>query len=236
MRAGIGLLTVAIPERNYASFQTAVPEAMCIVQGEVYNTRLPDISLYSNIAIGPGLGITKETTKLVADLLKKAKGPVVIDADALNILANNKELIDLLPKYSVLTPHIGEFDRLLGESTTSFERLEKALEFAINHEVIVVLKGAHSAIAIPNGQIYFNSSGNPGMSTAGCGDVLTGILLGLITQGYHPVDATILGVYLHGLSADLCLQEQSYESLIAGDIIEGLGAAFKHLTGKLNKE
>lgn len=233
MRAGIGLLTLAIPERNYTSCQTSIPEVMCIVQGEVYNTRLPDISIYSNIGIGPGLGVTKETTKLVADLLKKAKGPIVMDADAINILAQNKELIASIPKYSVLTPHIGEFDRLLGDSKTTYQRLEKALTFAVDNEIILVMKGAHTAVVLPNGQIYFNSSGNPGMSTAGCGDVLTGVLLGLITQGYHPVDASILGVYLHGLAADICLQKQSYESLIASDIIDQLGTAYKLLKDEL---
>lgn len=233
LRSGIGLLTAAITERNYTSFQAALPEAMCVVQGEVYNTRMPEnLNQYSTIAVGPGLGITKETAKLVADLAKKSKQPMIIDADAINIIAENKKILKHIPKYSVFTPHVGEFDRLVGESKNTFERLEKLLDFSVDNEMIVVLKGAHSAIAIPSGQVYINSSGNPGMATAGSGDVLTGMLLGLIAQGYHPVDATILGVYLHGLSGDIQIQKQSYESLIAGDLIDGLGTAFKVLMGE----
>jgi len=161
---------------------------------------------------------------------------MIIDADAINIIAENKKILENIPKYSVFTPHIGEFDRLVGESKNTFERLEKLLDFATNHEVIVILKGAHTAVAIPNGQIYFNSSGNPGMATAGMGDVLTGILLGLITQGYHSVDATILAVYLHGLSGDIQIQKQSYESLLASDVVDGLGTAFKVLMGQGMKQ
>jgi ADP-dependent NAD(P)H-hydrate dehydratase / NAD(P)H-hydrate epimerase len=228
MRSGIGKLTVAVPERNYTVVQTSIPEAICIVQGEVYNTRVPEqLENFDFVAIGPGLGVTKETTKLVEDVLKKTTSPMVIDADALNIISANPKLLKQIPKNSILTPHLGEFARLIGKDIeSSFERLEALKNFSIEHEVIVVLKGAYSAIALPNGKIFFNSTGNPGMSSAGCGDVLTGVLLALMAQGYNPADATLLGVNLHGLAGDLCLETQSTESLIATDVVNHLGKAF----------
>lgn len=234
LRSGIGKLSIAGPERNYTSVQAAVPEAMYLVQGEVYTTRIPELDACDFVAIGCGIGITKETEKLVLDVLKKTPSPMVIDADALNILSLNKAWIKKIPKYSILTPHLGEFERLVGKAENTFQRLEMLRKFAMDHEIIMVLKGAHTAIAIPNGQIYFNSTGNPGMATAGSGDVLTGILLALLCQGYNPVDSTILGVYLHGLSGDIALDFESTESLIASDIVDNLGKAFKQLRDKNN--
>ncbi len=231
MRSGIGKLSIAVPDRNYAIVQMSVPEAMCLVQGEVYINRVPDnIENFDFVAIGPGLGLTKETEKLVADVLKKVQQPMVIDADALNTIAKNTKLFSKIPKFSILTPHIGEFERLVNKKfENSIERIDALQAFAIENQVVMVLKGAHSAIALPNGEIYFNSTGNPGMATAGTGDVLTGVLLALLAQGYHSIDAALLGVNLHGLAGDLAMEEQSTESLIASDVIENLGKAFRVL-------
>ncbi len=154
-----------------------------------------------------------------------------MDADALNLLAENQEWISLLPEDTILTPHPREFERLAGKAETGYARVRKQIEFAIKHKVIVVLKGAHTSIACPDGSCWFNTTGNPGMATAGSGDVLTGIILSLLGQGYTPRDAAILGVYLHGLAGDLAAEASSEESLIAGDIIESLGFAFQYIKG-----
>jgi len=154
----------------------------------------------------------------------------VLDADALNLIAKNKDLYDLIPRNSILTPHPGEFRRLVGESASYFEQYQKQIELAKKQKVIVVLKGAYTSIATPNGKCYFNSTGNPGMATAGSGDVLTGILTSLLAQGYEPEKAAILGVYIHGLAGDLASQKIGRQSLIAGDIIDNLGEAFEEIT------
>ncbi len=154
---------------------------------------------------------------------------MVIDADALNILSENKELIELIPEGSILTPHPKEFERLAGTWTDDFNRLELLRSFSSKIKSIVVLKGAYSAIANPDGKVYFNSTGNPGMATGGSGDVLTGILTGLLSQGYSSIDAAILGVYAHGLSGDLAAADLGMDSLIAGDVVEFLPYAFKKM-------
>jgi NAD(P)H-hydrate epimerase len=159
-------------------------------------------------------------------LLENTKSPMVIDADALNILSENKEWINEIPENSILTPHPGEFDRLTKKHENALSRLETQIEFARQSQVIVVLKGAYTSIATPQGKVYFNSTGNPGMATAGSGDALTGIILSLLAQGYKPKNAAITGVYLHGLAGDLALRNNSEESLIADDIILNLGDAF----------
>jgi len=203
---------------------------MCIIR-EKGETEI-NLDHYHAIAMGPGLGVSEESISLLHNVIETVKAPLILDADALNIISIEKELLEILPRNTIITPHIGEFDRLVGTSKNSFERYEKLINLAVNNQLIVVLKGAHTAIAIPNGQIYFNSTGNPGMATAGSGDVLTGMLLGLISQGYHAIDATILAVFLHGLSGDTCLENHSYESIIASDIVENLGKAFRLLMGK----
>ena len=154
---------------------------------------------------------------------------MVIDADALNILSENQDWYHLLPENSILTPHPKEFERLAGSSANSFDRLQLQLQFSAKYKVIVACKGAHTCITFPNGEVYFNSTGNPGMATGGSGDVLTGIILGLLAQSYSPEDATLTGVYLHGLSGDLAVVKHGQQAMIAGDIIEELGAAFLQL-------
>lgn len=230
LRSGVGLLTVHIPMPGEAIFQTALPEAMLSFDPyKDYFTTVTDISPYSAIGIGPGLGKHIETAVAFERLLQSCKQPIVIDADAINLLASNRYLLDKLPAQCILTPHPKEFDRLAGASANSYERLTKAIDFAVNHKVCVVLKGAYTATCTPYGEVYFNTTGNPGMATAGSGDVLTGIVLGLLTQGYDPVAAAVASVYLHGLAGDKAASLHSEESMIAGDITDMLGKAFKQL-------
>jgi ADP-dependent NAD(P)H-hydrate dehydratase / NAD(P)H-hydrate epimerase len=173
------------------------------------------------------LNIRPNTVKGFHALLKKIQVPLLIDADALNILAENKSWLEELPENTVLTPHPGEFDRLFGQSMTSYERHQKQLKFAKKYKIIIVLKGAHTMIALPDGRCFINSTGNAGMATGGSGDVLTGLITSLLAQGYSSEHASIIAVYIHGLSGDLALEEQSQESLIAGDLIRFTGKAFK---------
>lgn len=225
LRAGVGLLTCLIPKEGMSVIQTAVPEAMACIQ-------LPS-SEFSAIGIGPGMGTDKEAKEKLTAVLLAHRKPMVIDADALNMLAIEPQLMDAVPKESILTPHPKEFDRIAGSSTSSFERLQKARDLAVRRQVYIVLKGAYTAICTPEDQCFFNSTGNPGMATAGSGDVLTGIILSLLAQGYSSEQAALIGVYIHGLAADMILASgiQSEESLNAGDIPEMLGACFNRLRG-----
>jgi len=230
LRSGAGLLTIHIPLLGEQIFQTALPEAMLSFDPyKDYFTTTIDTSPYSAIGIGPGLGKHIETKTALERFLESNQKPTVIDADAINLLAENKYLLEKLPSQCILTPHPKEFDRLAGESNSSYERLTKALNFAVNHKVCLVLKGAYTATCTPSGLVYFNTSGNPGMATAGSGDVLTGIILGLLANGYEMEVAAIAGVYLHGLAGDLAAAYHSEESMIAGDITEMLGKAFKQM-------
>lgn len=230
LRSGAGLLTVHIPQRGEQIMQTAFPEAMLNFDPHPdYFTAVPDTSAYSAIGIGPGLGQHLESAVALERILQPTGKPVVLDADALNLIASNKDLLTRIPPHSILTPHPKEFDRIAGESNNSYERLIKAQTFAIEHKLIVVLKGAYTAISTPLGNVYFNDSGNPGMATAGSGDVLTGIILGLLAQGMEPETAAVSGVFLHGTAGDLAAIYRSEESMVAGDIIEMLGKAFKQI-------
>ena len=227
LRAGVGLVTTHVPRLGYSVIQTALPEAMVSIdQHDSMFTEFPDLSPFSAIGVGPGLDKKYNSRKAFCELLEKAKVPLVVDADGLNILSENKEWLEKLPENSILTPHPGEFRRLVGESANSYERLQKQLEFAKNYKVVVVLKGAFTSVATPQGKLHFNSTGNPGMATAGSGDTLTGIILGLLSQGFSSEDAAVLGVYLHGLAADLAVEQISENALIAGDIADFLGKAF----------
>ncbi|MDR1455584.1 MAG: NAD(P)H-hydrate dehydratase [Tannerella sp.] len=228
LRSGAGLLTVHLPLRGETALQTSVPEAMLSLDAneDVVSER-PGLNTYDAIGAGPGLGTQPASQAMLKSLLTAAEKPMVLDADALNILSSNREWISLLPPRTLLTPHPKEFDRLFGNCTSGYERLHKAMDAAMEHELIIVLKGACSAICTPEGKVYINVTGNPGMATAGSGDVLTGILLGLLAQGYPPGTAAQIGVYLHGLAGNLAAADGSEESMIAGDIIRMLGKAFK---------
>jgi NAD(P)H-hydrate epimerase len=227
LRAGVGLLTSHIPQRGYEIVQISVPEAMISIDpSETVFSEVPDLSAFSAIGAGPGLGQKPETTVALKTLLQAKSAKLVLDADALNILAENQDWYQLLPENTILTPHPKEFERLAGQSANSWERLQKQLQFSSQFQVIVVLKGAHSCISFPDGRAFFNGTGNPGMATAGSGDVLTGILLGLLAQGYSAEDAALIGVYLHGVSGDLAATQFGQQAMIAGDIVDQMGNAF----------
>ncbi|MCB0489267.1 MAG: NAD(P)H-hydrate dehydratase [Cyclobacteriaceae bacterium] len=229
MRSGIGLLTIHVPRKGYEIIQTSVPEAMAQVDNaDEFFTGTESVSEFSAIGLGPGLGTEKPTIEGVRELLEKADNkPMVIDADGLNIISANRELLHLIPKGSILTPHPGEFRRLAGDWVNDFEKLEKGKQLAKQIEGVVVLKGAYSAIFNYNGRVYFNPTGNPGMATGGSGDVLTGILTALLAQGYTAFDAAVVGVYIHGAAGDLAAFEKGLHGLIASDIIDNIPSVFR---------
>lgn len=232
LRTGSGLVTAHIPKAGYEIMQISVPEAMTSLdKSKKIFTSLPDISIYDTLGIGPGLGTDEKTVAAFSQLLIQADKPVVIDADGLNILSKHKDIIDKLPPHSILTPHPKEFERLAGEPENDFERLEMQKEFSARYNVIMVYKGGYTSISTPDGKLFFNASGNPGLATGGTGDVLTGVITSLLGQGYHPEDATVLGVYLHGLSGDIAIRRKGPEALIASDVIEHIADAYKELTG-----
>lgn len=230
LRSGVGLLTTHIPRLGYQILQSSVPEAMASIDpSDIVFTKISDINLYSAVGIGPGIDKSMDTQLALQELLSVKPSKMVIDADALNILSENQQCYRLLPPNAILTPHPKELERLIGPSANSYERLQIQLQFSAQYNVIVVCKGAHTSITFPNGNVYFNSTGNPGMATGGSGDVLTGIILGLLAQSYSPEDAALIGVYLHGLAGDLAADRFGQQAMIAGDIIEQLGAAFLQL-------
>lgn len=231
LRSGVGLLTTHIPKCGYDILQSTVPEAMAMTDfNSSFLTKIEDdLTKYDAIGIGPGIGMASETKILLRELFDAYRSPVVADADALNNIAAQKNLFGLIPAGSILTPHPKEFDRLFGETANDFDRIILALQKAKELKVIIVLKGHHSLVATPDGKGFFNSTGNAGMATGGSGDVLTGILTGLLAQGYSSVETAILGVYLHGLAGDIAAEQLSKEAMIAGDITDRLGDAFKML-------
>jgi NAD(P)H-hydrate epimerase len=231
MRAGLGLLTVHVPNMLYSIIQAAVPEAMVTIDKHpTHFTKMQLPERVAAIGIGPGLGKEKETVEALAELLKsKPMVPMVLDADALNILAMRKDLLDLLPAGTIITPHPGEFDRLFGEQDDHYQRFATAQKEALERKINIVLKGGVTIICQSNGVNFFNTRGNPGMATAGSGDVLTGVILGLLSQGYSADYAALLGVYIHASAGDIAAEEQGFESLIASDIVELLGEAFEEL-------
>lgn len=227
LRAGVGLLTSHVPQSGYQIIQNSVPEAMVSIDqsNEVFS-QLSDLSRYSAIGTGPGLGKKQETQLALKKLLQAKPEKLVLDADALNILAENQDWYELFPENTILTPHPKEFERLAGASDNSYQRLQKQIQFSKQYKLIVVCKGSHTCITLPDGSAFFNNTGNPGMATAGSGDVLTGIILGLLAQKYSPEEAALMGVYIHGLSGDLAAKKLGQNALIAGDLIENLGTAF----------
>ncbi len=224
LRSGAGLLTMHVAGCGYQIIQIALPEAMCTVDiHEKMLTALPDLDSYSAIGVGPGLGKEPQTLQMLEELIEKAKVPMVWDADALNLLSENPELLRKLPEHTVITPHPKEFERLAGESKDDYARLELARNFAQKHKLVVVLKGAHTAVIFPDGTVHFNATGNAGMATGGTGDVLTGILTSLLAQKYDPQDAARLGVYQHGIAGDRAAKARTKVAMIASDIVENLG-------------
>ena len=232
---GVGLLTLHVPECGYTVLQTAVPEAMVMVDRDAHRFSQIDVDVlhqYDTLGIGPGLGTDEATVAALRQLLPAARErdlSLVIDADALNICGRHRELLSHLPDRTILTPHPKEFERLTEPARDDFHRLELLRNFCQTHQLHVVLKGRHTAVGAPDGSIYFNSNGNPGMATGGSGDVLTGLLTALMAQQYTPLEAARLGVYLHGLAGDLAAEQMSQEALTASDLVTRFGQAFKQL-------
>jgi len=226
LRSGVGLLTTHVPKSGISVLQTATPETMLSIDRyENYFSEVPDLSMYNAIGIGPGLGKEHQSQMAMKLLIQNSNCPMVFDADALNILAENPTWLAFLPNGSILTPHPKEFQRLAGGWRDDFEKLEKQKNLAQKHGIYIILKGANTSVCFPDGQIFFNSTGNPGMATPGSGDVLTGIITGLLASGYSSGIASILGVYLHGLAGDMAASDIGLEATIASDIIAYLGKA-----------
>ena len=227
--SGLGKLTICTPKCGAETIQTSLPEAMLeINEGQNYlSGKL--ISKIKVIAIGPGIGTSKSTISYVQSIIKNSSSPLIIDADALNIISKNKKLMNDLPENSILTPHPKELERLVGIWKNDQDKLLKLRKLSFKYKVIVILKGAHTCISLPSNEIWFNSSGNPGMATAGSGDVLTGLLGGFLAQGYSPNICARIAVYLHGSAADIGSKKLSQETIISGDIQKYLSEAIKKL-------
>lgn len=231
MRSGVGLLTVHLPKSATLPLQVYLPEAMMSIdESENCFSQLTDLLNYTAIGVGPGLGRNPETANALKRLIQETKVPLVLDADALNIISENKTWLAFLPERTIITPHPKEFERLFGKTENSLQRLELQREMSRKYNLIIVLKGANTAVTFPTGACFFNTTGNPGMATAGSGDVLTGIILSLVAQRYTPEEAALLGVYLHGLAGDIAASENGMESLIASDISKNIGKAFRKLS------
>ena len=230
LRSGVGLLTVHVPSCNNPVVQVAVPEAMTSIDSnECCFSDSIDTARYTAVGVGPGLGQSAESEAALLALIDSCKAPMVLDADALNILARNPKYMQRLPQGSVITPHVGEFARLFGETDSSYVRLQAAQAYAMTFGVTIVLKGAYTVVVTQLGTMHFNSTGNPGMATGGCGDVLTGCILALLAQGYAAPDAARLAVYAHGLAGDIAACEKGQMALVAGDIVDCLPRAWRSL-------
>lgn len=221
LRAGTGLLTVNVPEKERAILQTSVPEAIVSLR-----EKHPDLEKFSAIGIGPGLGTGSPQKALIKSILKHSHCPLVLDADALNIIAGDNSLWKAVPPSTIITPHPKEFDRLFGEHKHHEERIKRAMAKAAELKLIIVLKGHHTIIT-PGAHSFYNTTGNAGLAKGGSGDALTGMITAFLAQGIKPLDAALVAVYLHGLAADLSLKEQSEESMLITDVIRHIGNAFK---------
>lgn len=229
LKTGCGLVSVFIPKCGYTILQTAIPEVMVLtdIQEEIISNITFEITPKA-IGIGPGLGQAVETQNALYEFLKRNTIPLVIDADALNIISNNKKLLALVKPKTVITPHPKELERLIGKWDSEEEKMSRTISFSKQYDVIIVMKGAPTRI-IDGKTVYENTTGNAALATAGTGDVLTGMISSLLAQSYEPVSAAILGVYLHGLTADIALPETGYQSFIASDVIANIGKAFLSL-------
>ena len=230
MRTGAGLTTTHVPKSGYVIMQKTLPEAMVSIDShEEFIGDNVKLEKYNAIGVGPGIDTNKQTQNMLKLLIQNSKLPLVIDADALNILSENKTWLSFIPKESILAPHPKEFERLTEKASDDYERLDLLRQFSIRFGVYVVLKGAHTTVACPDGKLFFNSTGNPGMAKGGSGDVLTGVITSLLAQSYRTDDSAIMGVYLHGLAGDIASHKQGEQSMLATDIIDNLGEAFSML-------
>ncbi len=228
MKSGVGLATVHAPRSGMTILQTAIPEAM--FEPDRNERVISDMTLHHShqaVAVGPGIGTNDITINALESLLKNCKSPMVLDADALNCISRRPALLSMLPPRTIITPHIGEFDRLFGEQPSSEERLKKAIEMARYYNIVIVLKNHYTMIVRPTGKVYFNSTGNAGMATAGSGDVLTGVIAAFIAQGFQPEHAATIGVFVHGLAGDIASEEIGEYGVTATDITNRLGRAIK---------
>lgn len=233
MKCGIGLLTIHTPVCNHQLLQMSIPEAM--TQDDIderFFAEPIELDNYQALGIGPGLGQEDFTAQAIIDQISSSYIPTVIDADALNAFSSNRNYLNRIPKKSILTPHVKELERLVGRCSNTFERIQKAKDLASYLHCYIVLKGAWTVVITPEGKCYFNPTGNPGMATAGSGDVLTGILTSLLAQGYTPEEACRLGTYVHGLAGDIAAERNGEISMSATDIVDALPEAWKKLTGK----
>ncbi len=222
LRSGCGLLTVNIPKAERFILQTSVPESMLAFRENAKN----NLHKFSAVGIGPGIGILKESEQILLHLFKKIKIPILLDADALNIIAINKSILAKIPPKTILTPHLKEFDRLFGDHENMAQRINSAVAVAKKYDLVLVLKG-HKTLVTDGSLSFINTTGNVGLAKGGSGDALTGIITSLLAQGYPPFEAAKIGVYIHGLAADITLKNQSVESMLITDVIECLGLAFK---------
>ena len=228
LKIGSGLVSSYLPKCGYDILQISIPEAMVEVDSDKILTYYNFKTKPTVIGIGPGMGTAEKTAIGFENFLKENKIPLVIDADAINLISQKPTLIEYVPEKTILTPHPKELQRLIGDWRNDYDKLEKTISYSIKHKVILVLKGAHTII-IDGGFLFVNSTGNPALATAGSGDVLTGIITGLLAQGYEPLSASIFGVYLHGKTADIALQKTSYETFTASSILEYLPNAILDL-------
>ncbi len=229
LKTGCGLVTVFIPRCGYKILQTANPEVMVLTDISIkYITRIGFNFVPQAIGIGPGIGQDIETHTALHRFVKTNKIPLVIDADALNILSQNKQWLSFLPEKTIFTPHLKELERLIGSWDSDAEKIEKTIAFSKEYHLVIVMKGAPTKI-IDGDTLYENTTGNAALATAGTGDVLTGMITSLLAQSYEPIDAAILGVYLHGLTADIALPETGYQAFIASDVIANIGKAYLSL-------
>ena len=229
LSAGAGLVSAYVPKCGYHALQSSFPEAMVITDtNEEIITNITFDIAPTVIGFGVGVGTDAKTVSAFETFLKTNKAPLVIDADGINILSKKKALLKLLPEFTVLTPHPKELERLIGTWKSDFEKIKKVKAFSKKYKVILIIKGANS-ITVFDDKLYVNTTGNPGLATAGSGDVLTGVITGLISQGYQPMVAAIFGVYLHGKSADIAVEDFGYQSLIASHVIDYLGEAYLDL-------
>ncbi len=228
MRAGVGKLTVNAPKCGFDILQTGVPEALYRHnRGELNIVEIHPERDFSAIAVGPGIGTNELTVKALDDFLASINRPVVLDADALNCMAIKPSMLNNIPVLSIITPHAGEFDRLFGPQPSAEARLRKAVEMAKYYNILIILKGHYTAIVRPDGKVYFNSTGTPAMATAGSGDVLTGVLLSMLAQGYPAELASIIAVYIHGLAGEMAAAEHGEYGVTAGDIAANIGRAIR---------
>lgn len=231
LRSGAGLATVHSAKATMPILQSAIPEAL--FEPDRNENYITDMSLHHRhqvVAVGPGLGVNDKTIDALESLLMNYKQPMILDADALNCIVKRPHLLSILPSYSIITPHVWEFDRLFGQHNNSEERLRKAIEKAKYYNIVIVLKGHYTATIKPTGRVYFNSTGNPGMATAGSGDVLTGVIAAFMAQGYKPEQAAFLGVFVHGMAGDLAAEKWGQHGLLASEIADFCAIALKNLT------